>query len=520
VTLGHDSAAAPNLPVLDHLSAHGDLTCFHFDGATISYQQALQSIYRIARALLARGVEPGDGLAILCANRPELFYARVAAQLIGVRFTPLQSLSSVHDHAFILADAELDGIVFDPRYEKTVVALNDEAPLRTIASLGPARIGFDLLAAASTMAPKRPDIGPVRLPRTLVYTGGTTGSPKGIVMSPAAQAFAAATMAEHWQWPDDVRMLVSTPLSHAAGTLLPPTLARGGSVVLLPSFSAEQWLEAVERYRVTAALIVPTQLYRILDEPSLADRDLTSLRTIFYGASPCSPTRLAEAIDVFGPVFFQFYGQSEAPMTMTVLRKEDHDPSVPGRLSSCGKPVPGIEVRLLDDDGNTVPQGTPGEICVRGPLVALESYKNRPAETAAALAGGWLHTGDVATEDEDGFLHIVDRRKDMIISGGFNVYPREIEDCLGAHPAVSSVAVIGVPDEQWGEAVTAFVVRRPEHIGTTDDALIQFVKQRLGSLCAPKRIHFVDAIPLSPLGKPDKKALRATQWGQQARLVN
>jgi fatty-acyl-CoA synthase len=398
--------------------------------------------------------------------------------------------------------------------------LGEQVALRTVASLGPAGIGFDLLDAASVVAAQPPDIGAVPAPHPIVYTGGTTGRPKGIIISPAAQAFAAATMAEQWQWPDDVRLLLSTPLSHAAGTLLPPTFARGGSVVLLPSFSARAWLAAVEQYRVTAALIVPTQLYRILDEPSLADTDLTSLQTIFYGASPCSPTRLAEAIGVFGPIFFQFYGQSEAPMTMTVLRKEEHDPSVPGRLSSCGRPVPGIEVRLLDDDGNPVARGTPGEICVRGPLVALESYKNRPAETATALAGGWLHTGDVATEDPDGFLHIVDRRKDMIISGGFNIYPREIEDCLDLHPAVSSAAVIGAPDERWGEAVTAFVACRYDQPSVTEDALIEFVKERLGSLAAPKKIHFVDAIPLSPLGKPDKKALRASQWGHRARLVN
>jgi fatty-acyl-CoA synthase len=518
--LTRETPAALRVPVLDYLGADEERPCFHFAGRTTTYGEALNSIHRIARALLAPGVEPGNGIAILCGNRPELFYVRTAAQLIGVRTIALQPLSSIHDHAFIAQDADLDGIVFDPHYEQTVVALQEKVGLRTVASLGPAEIGFDLLDAASIVSPSAPEIGPVQAPHALVYTGGTTGAPKGIIMSPAAQAFAAATMAEHWQWPDDVRMLLSTPLSHAAGTVLPPTLARGGSVVLLPSFSAGAWLDAVEQYRVTAALIVPTQLYRILDEPSLADRDLTSLETIFYGASPCSPTRLAEAIRVFGPVFFQFYGQTEAPMTMTVLRKEEHDPNVPGRLSSCGRAVPGVEVRLLDDDGNAVPGGTPGEICVRGPLVALESYKNRPEETAAALAGGWLHTGDVATEDEDGFLHIVDRRKDLIISGGFNVYPREIENCLESHPAVGSVAVIGVPDELWGEAVAAFVVPRPDHAGVTDVALIQFVKDRLGSLPAPKSVHFVDAIPLSPLGKPDKNALRATQWGHRERLVN
>lgn len=514
------AATASRLPVLSYLAAHGEAPCFFFEDATISYREVLRSIHRFARALLTRGLGPGDGVAILSGNRPELFYVRTAAALIGVRTTALHPLSSVHDHAFILRDAELDGIVFDPRFEATIVALRAEVPVRTVASLGPAGIGFDLIDAASVEASEPPETGPVQPPRALVYTGGTTGRPKGIIMSPAAQAFATATMMKHWQWPDEVRMLLSTPLNHAAGTVLPPTFARGGSVVLLPSFVPQDWLAAVERHRVTAALIVPTQLYRILDEPSLAGRDLTSLETIFYGAAPCSPTRLAEAIRVFGPVFFQFYGQTEAPMTMTILRKEEHDPSTPGRLSSCGRPVPDIEVRLLDDDGNVVPRGEPGEICVRGPLVALERYQNRPSETAAALEGGWLHTGDVATEDEKGFLYIVDRKKEMILSGGFNIYPREIEDCLGTHPAVRDAAVIGVPDARWGEAVKAVVVRRPDHDGVSEKALIQFVKDRLGSLHAPKSLDFVDAIPLSPLGKPDKKALRARHWGDRTRLVN
>jgi fatty-acyl-CoA synthase len=511
---------AARLPVLESLAAHGERPCLLFEGVTTSYREALESVYRIARALLTRGVRPGDGIALLSDNRPEVFYVRTAAQLIGVRTTALHTLGSVHDHAFILRDAELSGIVFDPHHEDTVEALRAEVPTRTHASLGPAGIGFDLLDAASAEVPEPPECGPVEVPHALVYTGGTTGRPKGIIMSPAAQAFAAATMSMHWQWPEPPSLLVSTPLQHAAGTLLPPVFARGGSVVLLPGFSADRWLAAVERHRATAALLVPTQLYRLLDEPSLHSTDITSIETIFYGAAPCSPTRLAEAIRAFGPVFFQFYGQTEAPMTMAVLRKEDHDLGTPRRLASCGRPVPGVEVRLLDDDGQPVTRGEPGEICARGPLVALESYKDRPAETAAALKGGWLHTGDVATEDEEGFLYIVDRKKDMILSGGFNIYPREIEDCLATHPAVADAAVIGIPDERWGEAVKAVVVRRRGHEDVTEDALIRFAKEHVGPLHAPKSLDFVDAIPLGPLGKPDKKALRARYWLHQERSVN
>jgi fatty-acyl-CoA synthase len=205
-------------------------------------------------------------------------------------------------------------------------------------------------------------------------------------------------------------------------------------------------------------------------------------------------------------------------MAITSLRKEDHDPENLDRLASCGRPTPWVHVALLDDDGNEVLQGEPGEICCRGPLV-MKGYLNKPEQTAEAFAHGWLHTGDVARADEDGFLYIVDRKKDMIITGGFNVYPREVEDVISSHPGVSAVAVIGVPDERWGESVKAVVVPRPGEVLDPDE-LIALVKEHKGSVQAPKTVDFVDAIPLSALGKPDKKTLRARYWGDTARQVN
>jgi fatty-acyl-CoA synthase len=212
-------------------------------------------------------------------------------------------------------------------------------------------------------------------------------------------------------------------------------------------------------------------------------------------------------------VFYQFYGQSEAPMVITNMTRAEHDPGKPERLSSCGRPSPWVHLALLDPQGNEVPRGEPGEICVRGPLV-MKGYKDMPEQTAEAFAGGWLHTGDVGRLDEDGFLYIVDRTKDMIVTGGFNVFPREIEDVLATHEAVGQVVVIGVPDEKWGEAVKAVVVLRPD-IEPSDDLVTQLqnlVKAAKGSVQAPKSIDFVDAIPLTPVGKPDKKAVRASYW--------
>ncbi len=263
-----------------------------------------------------------------------------------------------------------------------------------------------------------------------------------------------------WEWPREPRFLMCTPLSHAGAAFFVPVLLLGGSLVVVPYFEPGLVLETIERERITATMLVPTMLYTLMDHPDFATRDLSSLETVYYGAAAMSPARLREAITKLGPIFFQYYGQAEGPMTICVLRKDEHDVDDLARLATCGRPVPWVHVKLLDDAGEEVPRGEPGEICVRGPLV-MRGYWNKPEQTAEALAGGWLHTGDIAREDEDGFYTIVDRKKDMVVTGGFNVFPREVEDVISAHPAVANVAVIGVPDERWGEAVKAVVVLRP-----------------------------------------------------------
>jgi fatty-acyl-CoA synthase len=325
-------------------------------------------------------------------------------------------------------------------------------------------------------------------------------------------------MASEWQWPDEVRHLVCTPLSHAGSSMFVPLLLLGGSMVVLPAFDAGAVLEAIEQYRITTTMLVPSMIYALLDHPAFAGTDLSSLETVFYGASPMSPIRLQEAIRKLGPIFFQFYGQTECPQALCSLRKEDHDPEDLARLSSCGRPVPWVKVALLDDDGVEVADGLPGELCVRGPLV-MKGYWKKPEETSEALKGGWLHTGDVARKDRQGFLTIVDRKKDMIVSGGFNVFPREVEDVIATDESIAAVAVFGVPDEKWGEAVTAIVV--PSGGAVVDvDRLIALVKDRKGPHYAPKTIEVVGSIPMSPLGKPDKKALRARYWSESDRLVH
>ena len=279
-------------------------------------------------------------------------------------------------------------------------------------------------------------------------------------------------------------------------------------MVVLPGFDPISFMEAVQKHRITTALMVPTMVLSLIDHPRFDEYDLSSLEVIYYGASAFPAARLRDAIGKLGPIFMQFYGQAEAPMSITVMRRAEHITNDPLRLASCGRPTPWVHVALMDDDMNEVPDGEPGEICVRGPLL-MGGYLNKPEETAKVFEGGWLHTGDVAIRNPaDGFLRIVDRKKDMIVTGGFNVYAREVEDVLATHPGVLRSAVIGVPDPKWGEAVKAVVVANPD-VPVTAEELMALVKAEKGSHQAPKTVDFVDEIPLSPVGKPDKKLLRA-----------
>jgi fatty-acyl-CoA synthase len=257
-------------------------------------------------------------------------------------------------------------------------------------------------------------------------------------------------------------------------------------------------------------------IYVLLDHPRLDKTDLSSLELILYGASPMSPTRLVEGLERIGPIFSQLYGQTEC-YPVSVLRKADHDARRPELFASCGFPIASCSVSLRDEDNEEVKPGEAGEICVRAPH-AMEQYWKRPEQTAETFKGGWLHTGDIARADERGYLYIVDRKKDMIVSGGFNIFPREVEDVLSSHPDVAMAAVIGVPHEKWGEAVTALIVVKA---GTnpSPEALMQLVKDRKGGPHAPKQVEFVDSLPLTAVGKVDKKVLRAKYWAGQARQV-
>lgn len=498
-----------------------DSTAFVFGDQKISYQQAADTILRMAAVLARRGVCKGTGVAVLSRNRPEAWYVTIAAQLNGARTSALHALGSLEDHRFICRDAGIMTLVFEPEhFEQHVAQLEAESCMADVLSLGPSAGFADLLylAARATAwdAPDEPvmddDIA------SIVYTGGTTGRPKGVVRPHRCLTQMVLLQLAEWPWPECPRFLASAPITHATGMMIASILARRGTVLLQDGFEAGRWLEAVERHGVNSSFLVPTMLYRILDHPGISAAKLRTLRTIFYGAAAMSPERMAVALEQFGQIFVQFYAQAESTVIGTIFEAGEHRRDLPHRLQSCGRPLLGATVEVHDEEERAVAAGEVGEICMRGSFV-MSGYWKQPEATSETLRNGWLHTGDMAVKDDEGFLTIVDRKKDMIVSGGFNVFAREVEDALMAHPDVDQAAVIGVPDPEWGEAVFAVVV--PRRSGDPEVAdLLALVRRRKGAVHVPKEVRIVTEVPLTPLGKIDKKAIRARYWAAEERQVH
>ena len=515
VTLDPDIYRGPHSGqmLLHSLKRHRAASVLQLGDRNITGQEMADEMSRYVRALEDLGAGSGSAVGLLAANRPEVLFLIGAGQTQGYRRTALHPLGSLDDHAYVLADAGANALIVDnlPPFLERADALREKVPSLEIV------ITIDDLAAKAATYDAEPLVAKELAPDHIVgltYTGGTTGQPKGVIGTASSIATMTQIQLAEWEWPEAPAFLICTPLSHAGAAFFAPTVAKGGRLVVLPGFDPAKVLETIEKERITATMLVPSMLYALMDHPDSHTRDLSSLETVYYGAAAINPSRLAEAIDRFGPIFAQYFGQSEAPMVISYLAKGDHTPE---RLASCGRPSAFLRTALLGEDGQPVKQGEPGEICVAGPVLAA-GYWNKPVETAEAFRDGWLHTGDVAREDEDGFWYIVDRIKDMIVSGGFNVFPREVEDVIAEHPAIAQVGVIGTPHEKFGEAVTAVVVLRPdadsdeEAVARLTEEIQASVKERKGSVQSPKQVIVAESLPLTPLGKPDKKALRAQFW--------
>lgn len=506
----------------------GDRIAITDGDRTFSYRELGAGALRLSGAFRRLGLGRGDRVAFLMVNCAEYVYCEYAVARVGAARVPLAVLLGADDHVYMMNFARCRALVYHAKLTARVLSMLPE--LDSIEHF--VRVGEDDMplpeghVALGELLESAPDIVPAEAvdPENIAgiyFTGGTTGRPKGVMLSHRAWVHTCyAEMLDFDVGWHEV-FVFTTPMTHAAGCLLLPVLLRQGRCVLLERFTPDGFLETVARERATASLVVPTIIYALLDHPERGRHDQSSLRNILYGAAPMAPERMREALAAFGPIFTQFFGQTEAPMALTALPRAAHLVSDPTRemevLSSAGWPTFPTRLRLLDEEGRDVPTGEPGEIVVQAPNM-MSGYLDNPEATAEAIRDGWLHTGDIARRDAEGLISIVDRKKDVIIRSGFNVYPREVEDVLFQHPAVRQAAVVGVPHQKWGEEVRAVVVLR-EGQAVGERELIDFVKARKGSIAAPTSVEFRDAIPLTNLGKVDKKAIRATYWAGHKRQV-
>ncbi|MHA6797424.1 long-chain-fatty-acid--CoA ligase (plasmid) [Pseudonocardia bannensis] len=475
-----------------------------------SFAEVAQRSARIANGLAELGVTRGDRVAMLLGNCAVCAELPFAVGLLGAVTVNVNERLKHDEVEFILADSGAAVVVTSTDLLDTVHAVRERLPqLRhvvTVDGAAPGTVDFEAMVADASPTPPQVEVAESST-AMLIYTSGTTGRPKGVRLTHANLIHSATNfLVEGFHNAGGV-YLACVPYYHAACIPHMAALMRGMTVIAVP-FDLETVVDLTERYRVTDAFFVPTMIALLLQRTDLLDaHDLSSLQTIFYAAAPIPVPVLSVALERFGPIFVQMYGLSESATISTVLRKEDH--RLDGdhrRLSSCGREITHVEVRIGSVD-EECPPGERGEVLLRGANV-MAGYWGLPEASEQALKGGWLHTGDIGIRDEDGYLYIVDRKHDMIITGGANVYPREVEDVLYSHPAVAEAAVIGVPDQTWGETVLAVIAPCPDRT-VTEAELVDFCAERLADYKKPRQVVFVDTIVKTPVGKIDKATLRA-----------
>lgn len=506
--------------MIDAIERHADRIAIEYKGAEITYARLADDVARTVAFLRESGLVEGDRIAQIAANNYEMFVIISAAYIGGYASLPLQYNADFDDHIFAVDDIKPAMLFVDDERMARASELV-EASSHTFRV-----VNYDELRAI--LAARSKDVPPIgayagttdgKKVARINQTGGTSGRPKAVMISSEALTYTVLAHDTVEAFDGDTKMLVASPISHGGGSFIPPVLVKGGRVIIEGRFVPDEVVEAVTSGRVNTLFMVPTMMYTLMDHPEASRFRPGQLKRIIYGAAPSSPDRLRQAMEMFGPVLLQSYGQSEAPGTILYLSPEDHQHPDESRLASAGRPYPGVTISLRLD-GKEIPlrSGEVGEICVRAPHVMM-GYWNAPELTEEVFEDGWLHTGDLARVDELGFVHIVSRLKDMIISGGFNVYASEVEQALEEHDAVKTSAVIGVPDPKWGEAVTAFVVKE-EGAEVADEDLIAFVRDRKGPVKTPKTVIFIEALPLTKVGKVDKKVLRSDFWDGTGREVN
>jgi acyl-CoA synthetase (AMP-forming)/AMP-acid ligase II len=495
-----------------------------FDDQPWSYAEVADLATRIGHGLAAWGVRRETKCAVLSRNDPLAFTALLGVLKARGTWVPLNPTNVADENLYITEYFDVEVLFYQQEFEAFAQLVAQRVPaVRHFVCLDGAGAPGERLADWAAAQPSTA----LRLPWDpdgmcmLRGTGGTTGRPKGVMNTNRNFETNIAVFLACTRFDAPPVYLACAPMTHAAGVMSFVTIAAAGTVVIQRKFDPQEMLAAIPRHRVSSILLPPTALYTALAQPNVQAFDYSSLRHFFYGGAPTSSAKLREALEVFGPVMTHSYGQTEVPTCVTFMSPAEHFDARgqihEQHLLSCGRPTLLVRVALMDEQGGFVPQGVIGEIVVQGGLVMRGYYKD-PQATAEVSQHGWHHTGDLARQDEDGYLYILDRKKEMIITGGFNVYPLEVEQVVLSHAAVQDCAVVGVPDEKWGEAIKAVVELKPGRTLAADE-LLAFCKHRLGSVKAPKSVDFVETLPRSPVGKVLRKEVRKRYWAGRDRRI-
>lgn len=504
------------------LNPHG--ACLVEADRVHSYAEVAAISHRIAAALLACGLG-GAHAAVYSPNVARVMECILGILRAGAVWLPVNARDSVEVIVHNLNNLDCECLFYHSELEAQVAQIRREVPrLRLCVCLdraaGATPALDDWAASHHAPVPRQPP-APDGVPAILT-SGGTTGQPKGAVTT--NRGWEAMICNHLTSMPLEERpvQLVVAPLSHGAGAMCFPIFAGGGANVIMRQPDPLAILEHVQRYAVTRLYLPPTLIYMLLAHPRIGDFDYSSLRYFLYAAAPMAVEKLKHAIRVFGPVLCQSFGQAETLIMLTFLSAGDHMAALASgderRLWSCGRPTLTSQIAIMDEAGRLLAPDELGEIVVRSPMV-MQGYYRDPAATQEVSTHGWHHTGDIGCLDADGYLYIVDRKKDMVITGGFNVYPSEIEQVIMAIPAVQDCAVIGVPDDKWGEAVKAVVQLKPGAVVSAQE-VIDACRRRLGGVKAPKTVEFWESLPRSPVGKVLKKEIRKRYWGEARRQVH
>lgn len=488
-----------------------------------TYGETQAMSHRIANALRRAGVAPGTKVAVLSGNAARAFECVIGLVRAGCVWVPINARNTVEDSIYALDHTDTEALFYSRAFREPVRQLLAACPrIAQAVCIEEEDAPYPSLEALTGAMPDRSPEVPSALDDvvTLFSSGGTTGQPKGVMMTHLAwQTWIAAS--QRLLWHDHAIHLVVAPMTHAAGGVALMMSAMGATNVILPGFDPERVMSSIERHRVTHLFLPPTAVYRLLAHPDVRKYDYSSLRYFNYASAPMAPERIKEAIEVFGPVMMTGFGQTELGPNVTFFSPEDHRRVLASgderRLASCGRPTLLARVEVMDDEGRLLPPETHGEIVVRTSAVMKGYYKN-PEETARACIHGWHHTGDIGFKDREGWVYLVDRKRDMLISGGFNIFPSQVEKVVIAHPAVQDCAVVGVPHEDWGEAVKAVVeLKAGASVETAE--LDAFCRARLASYQVPKSFEVWPELPRSAAGKVLRRKVRERYWQGRARSI-